>query len=332
MQKVLTFIIIVFISVYLFNGCKSNTDKGNTEKNTTQETNKYTSENKKTNKDFSGNYVSEGYDKRGEGYDWVSVSVKNINENEISVSVRSRADQKKPTCTFDTKAKKVNDSTYSTVAEGKNVIIKFTDKSIKIATEKPEDESALYFFCSGGATVAGTYNKINESLDEKQIDKTIFTKVLRLQGIGFTVSAKPKDGKVELEIYPFGLKLDNQTIKQIIDGTVTDAEVEDLNADGFPEVVVYIQTGENKKGNVYAASVLAGKSMVQISFPQVSDNPKLNKGYNGFDEFTLIENYLSQRFPIFENGNKTGKFRQIEYTLQKGENMPKFVAKNVNEF
>jgi len=332
MNKTFSLLLIVFISVLYFIGCKGNSDKDNTDQNNSKESEKQTLQNDSKVTDISGNYVSDGYDQRNEGYDWVSVSVKKLNNDEISVSIRSRADKKKPTCTFDTKAKKITDSSYSAVADGKNILITFTNKSVKIAGAKPEDENALNFFCSGGATISGTYNKINGGLDESQIDKTLFNKVLSLQNLSFSVTSTPKNGKVELEIFPIGLKLDNQTIKYTIDGTVVDAEVEDLNGDGFPEVVVFTQSGENKKGNVYAASVLGGKSMVQINFPPFSDNPKINKGYNGFDEFTLIENYLSQRFPLFENGNKTGKFRQIEYSLQKGENMPVFVVKNITEY
>lgn len=333
MRKLISFIVIAFISLYSFIGCESNSDKSNIEKDSNRKNNGQISQSDtvKSN-DLSGNYVSDSYSKRSEGYDWVAVTVKKVTGEEIFVSVRSRADLKKPTCTFDAKARKVNDSTYSTVAEGKNVIITFSGNTVKIATEKPEDEAALYFFCSGGATVAGVYSKINEALDEKQIDKTIFSKVLRLQNIGFNITTKPKDGKVELEIYPFGLKLSDQSLKQFIEGSVTDAEVEDMNSDGFPEVLVYTQTGENRKGDVIGTSVLKGNSMVQIYFPPVSDDSKINKGYNGFDEFTIIENSLSQRFPVFENGNRTGKIRQIQYKLEKGENLPKLVVKNVTEF
>jgi hypothetical protein len=35
----------------------------------------------------------------------------------------------------------------------------------------------LYFFCNGGASLAGTYKKINEELDQKQIDLTKIMKV-----------------------------------------------------------------------------------------------------------------------------------------------------------
>jgi len=218
------------------------------------------------------------------------------------------------------------------MAEGKNVIITIARDSISIATENPADEGALYFFCSGGATVAGTYYKIDEPLDEAQIDKTIFSKVLRLQDIGFNITTKPKGGQEELEIYPFGLSLDNQTVTQLIDGSVTDAEVEDLNSDGLPEVLIYIQSGENKKGTVIGCSVNNGKSMSLVYFPPVSENAEINKGYNGHDEFSIVETTLSQRFPLFENGTETGTIRQVNYKLTEGEASRKFVVTSVYEF
>jgi len=280
----------------------------------------------------SGNYVTPDYEMRGEGYDWVAVSVKQLSADVIWLSVRSRADRKKPTCTFDTKAYRTNDSTFSTVAEGKTVIIKFGAESVTIATERPEDEAALYFFCSGGATVAGTYKKMDGPLDVTQVDKTTFSKILRLQGIGFHVTSKPKAGKEELEIYPFGLSVDNRSITQLIDGSVADAEIEDLNSDGFPEVVVYTQSGENKKGSVVGCSVNNGKSMSSVHFPSVAENEKIGSGYNGYDEFSVVETYLSQRFPIFENGKETGRMRQITYKLVEGEASRRFVVANINEY
>ncbi|MGB5461355.1 MAG: hypothetical protein WBM85_15460, partial [Eudoraea sp.] len=68
--------------------------------------------------EVAGNYVSDYYQNRNEGYDWIAISVKNIGENTIGISVRSRADKKKPTCTLDTKANKVNDSLFTSAVNG----------------------------------------------------------------------------------------------------------------------------------------------------------------------------------------------------------------------
>jgi len=329
-----TVLFLILFTILFYAGCdKDSSDKKNDSKSDTSITKK-SDDTKKTvlNPDIAGNYISDGYDKRKEGYDWVSVTVKPSGENEISIMVRSRADKKKPTCTFDTKAQKINDTTYSTMADGKKILITFIKSAVTIQPEKKEDEGALAFYCSGGATVAGTYTKISEALDQEQIDKTLFSKILNLQDIGFNVTAKPKDGKVEVEIYPFGLKLDKQTITQVIDGNVIDAEVEDLDADGSPEVVIYTQSGSDKKGNVIACSVLKKNSMILCYFPPVEENDKIKTGYKGNDKFTLIERNLAQQFPVFVDGKDSGKKRQVSYTLEKGENTKVFKVKDVKDF
>lgn len=328
-----TICIFIFL-LFVFTACNKETGQNKTDGKkdssiTKQDDGKNKSE---TTLNISGSYTSDGYAKRKEGYDWVSVTVKPSGENEISVMVRSRADKKKPTCTFDTKAIKINDTTYYAMTDGKKIMISFSKTTVTIQTENRQDEAVLAFYCSGGATVAGTYTKISEALDQEQIDKTLFSKILNLQDVGFNVTAKPKDGKVEVEIYPFGLKLDKQTITQVIDGNVIDAEVEDLDADGSPEVVIYTQSGSDKKGNVIACSVLKKNSMILCYFPPVEENDKIKTGYNGNDKFTLIERNLAQQFPVFVDGKDSGKKRQVSYTLENGEGTKVFRVKDVRDF
>ena len=118
-----------------------------------------------------GNYVSEGYSKRSEGYDWVVVTVTETENNQLNISVRSRADKKKPTCTFDAVAKRVDDQVYQTQIDGKTILVEFTRGKISITTKQVEDEGILYFYCSGGATLGGTYLKIKEILDQSELGK-----------------------------------------------------------------------------------------------------------------------------------------------------------------
>lgn len=274
---------------------------------------------------LSGNYVSESYSKKNEGYDWVAVSVTEIPNNQLKIAVRSRADKKKPTCTFDAIADKVDNKTYQTQIKGQTIVFGFTDTTIRISNQKQEDEGALYFYCSGGASIGGTYTKINEELDESQIDKTKFSKVLNLQDIGFNISSIKKEGKNTLTIFTFGLKEREYNESFTIDAEeVINAEVEDLNADGSPELFIFTQSaGSGSYGNVYAFSVNNKKSMSQVYFTPTAENKTINKGYMGHDEFTLIENRLAQRFPIYKDGdtnaNPTGGTRQVSYKLIDGE-------------
>ncbi len=127
------------------------------------------------NSDYSGNYVTNSYAQRKEGFDWVSVAIKQINKDEIKVSVRSRIDIKKPSCTFDTIAKKVTETTYKSVIDGKTILFEFKEDLLSISTKNVEDKFILMYYCSGGGSLMGDYKKINEDLDQTQIDKTSFS-------------------------------------------------------------------------------------------------------------------------------------------------------------
>ena len=217
-------------------------------------------------------------------------------------------------------------------------MFEITSGQIRITTKKEEDEGLLYFYCSGGASISGSYLKINEALDESQIDKTKFSKVLNLQNVGFNISSIEKDGKNTLTIFTFGLEEREYSETFNIDGEkVINAEVEDLNSDGSPELFIYTNSaGSGSYGNVYAFSVNNKKSMSQVYFQPTAENSKINTGYMGHDEFSLVENTLGQRFPIYKKGdtnaNPTGGTRQVSYRLVEGEAMRKLEVDKITEY
>lgn len=288
--------------------------------------------------DISGYYVDENYAKKEEGLDWVSVNVLMLDSNTIKLCIRSRADKKKPTCLIDMTGYKRGEGMYQAVVDDANVNINFKGDIIMIEAENKENEKALYFYCSGGATFAGKYSRLIGTIDEIQIDKTNFTKTLRLQNIGFHVTSIINNEKNTLTIHPFGLNIDNTDI--IIDlglWTVKDAEIEDMNVDGSPELVIYTQSNvSNKEGNVIGYSVNNKKSLSMIAFVSTKENTKINQGYRGYDEFTLVEGKLSHKFPIFIDGDKddkpSGGTRQIIYKLADGEASRKFEVMTVTDF
>lgn len=285
-----------------------------------------------------GCYVDDNYSKRTEGYDWVAVSVKKHTDKTIDISVRSRADKKRPTCTFDIIAKQITETSYEALYDSIGITFKFSKNSIKITSKQPKDMDRLSFFCNGGATVAGDYKKTEEQLDCLQIDKTKYFKTLQLQSIYFNVSSIEKNNKNTLTVSAFGLKTQNYHETFNIEGqTIINAEVEDLNSDGSPELLIYtLSNGSGAYGNVYAFSVNNRKSMSQVYFQPTSENPKINQGYMGHDEFTIIENILAQRFPVYKEGdtnaNPTGGTRQISYKLVEGEAIRKLVVDKITTF
>ena len=283
---------------------------------------------------LEGSYVSEGYKERSQGYDWVAVIVEQRDDSTAHISVRSRADQKEPTCRFDADATILGHDTLRTIYEGKSILFIFADNKLNIAAQNKEDDNLLYYFCSGGASLAGEYNKIEGVPDEQQIDKREYNKVLSLQGISFDITVLGN----ELIIQPIGLTIDNTEVSHDIAGyTVTNAEIGDLNADGYPEVLVYLTSdGSGSYGSVIGYSVNNGKSMSQIFFPDVTDNPEASKGYMGHDEFAIVELSFCQRFPIYKekdtNAKPTGGTRQIQYKLKEGEANRQFVIDKILSF
>jgi hypothetical protein len=286
---------------------------------------------------FAGDYVSESYTKRSEGYDWMAVSVNQLSDSSVHIAVRSRIDKKKPSCTFDADAIKISNNQFKSNVDGKRIIYTFNKNAINIAPDKNEDKDILQYYCSGGASFSGDYKKISEPLDEKQIDHRVFIKVLTLQNIGFDVSTSGKGSIQQLTIQPFGLKIDNSKITKEIEGLVSNAEIEDLNSDGFPELLIYTTSaGSGSYGNVIGYSVNAGKSISEIYFPPISNNPKANKRYMGHDEFAIVETSLVQRFKTYKEGdtnsNPTGNIRQIHYKLKDGEASRKFIIDKIIEY
>jgi hypothetical protein len=282
---------------------------------------------------YLGNYVDGAYQKRSEGYDWVSVSIVQRTDTSVHVAVRSRADKKKPTCTFDADAVLAKPDTLKAMFEGKAILFTFKGDSLAISTQNKEDEGLLNYFCSGGGSIAATYTKIAEPIDTTQVDKTIFRKALSWNSFFFDVSLTSK----KLNIQPVGLEKDNRKVEHEIEGTVVNAEIGDLNLDTFPEVLVYITSdGSGSYGSVIGYSVNNGKSMSMINLPNIADNPKANLGYMGHDEFAIVESTFNQRFPIYKpgdtNAKPTGGMRQIQYKLKDGENMRQFVVDKILEY
>lgn len=316
-------IIPVLILISVLVSCKNNTGKDLYSNKNNEEI------------ELTGNFVTSDYKNRGEGYDWVAVKVNELTDSILQISVRSRADIKKPTCTFDAKAFKTPaKNTFKSSVEGYNIFFVFDADSLLISGETEQDNQMLGYFCSGGANLAGVYRKISEPLDTVQIDKVLFRKALNFNEFNFFIEVYDKD----LTIQPVGLTIDNQIVSHKIEGIVMNAEVGDLNIDGYPEVLVYVQSpGSGSYSSVIGYSVNNGKSMSLIAdLPSVAENPEAGNGFMGHDEFAIVESTLVQRFPIYKPGDSnakpTGGTRQIQYKLKDGEALRQFVVDQIVEY
>ena len=113
-----------------------------------------------------GDYATDGYDKRQQGYDWVGVMVRPFGEAEIDIKVRARGDIKQPSCRYDGKATLMGQDQahgviFQTVANNSVTFLQFKDGKLTIDSQ---DKMALHYFCSGGDTLAGDYQKLASEL------------------------------------------------------------------------------------------------------------------------------------------------------------------------
>lgn len=147
---------------------------------------------------------------------------------------------------------------------------------------------------------------------------------LSLQGVTFHIGSINEGSINKLTISIDGLKSKTPPIEKEIDGTITGAEIADLNSDGSPEIYIYTRSaGSGSYGNVIGISTNKMKSASDIYMPPITDDKKLSAGYQGHDEFSVIERSLGRRFPIYKRGDTNnaakGGLRQIEYKLTAGE-------------
>jgi len=161
---------------------------------------------------------------------------------------------------------------------------------------------------------------------QKQPDSNTkgFDKVLKSQGITFHVVATNEGSLNQLSIIPTGLEISNEVIKKEIDGRVTGAQIADINADGSPEIYVYVNSaGSGSYGTLVAYSANNKKSLSEIYLAPLENDKKNSVGYMGHDEFMIIENSFSRRFPVYSEGDTnakpTGGTRKLEYKLVAGE-------------
>lgn len=151
-----------------------------------------------------------------------------------------------------------------------------------------------------------------------------FDRVFELQGISFHVTCPNQGSLNQLVIVPSGLEIDNSTIQREIDGTVTAAEIADLNGDGSPEIYIYVNSaGSGSYGELVAYAANHKKSLSEIYMPPLEEDKENSDGYMGHDEFSVGENKLLRRFPVYVKGDSnaipTGGVRQLQYKLTMGE-------------
>ena len=152
---------------------------------------------------------------------------------------------------------------------------------------------------------------------------TRYDSTLKIGKAGFKIFCLNKSpDRNSLTIRPIGFKSEAREASLEIKARVLSAEIDDLNNDGFPEVVIFILEPKGNK-SLFCISSKENERMEPIFFPDITDDMRLSKGYRGQDEFKLVEGVLFRKFPIFESDTAikqpTSKVRQILYRVIPGE-------------
>lgn len=153
----------------------------------------------------------------------------------------------------------------------------------------------------------------------RKIDTT-----MKLGKAGYKISCKnANEEKNYVTLNPVGFKNTARDFGFDIKGRIIQTEVDDLNGDGFPDLVIYVQQpGPKNAVAVIGVSSMENESYQPIGFPDILDDPKLRTGYNGRDQFFLMEGTLMRRFPLFTSDSipvQTGMYRQVQYKVIKEE-------------
>jgi hypothetical protein len=151
-----------------------------------------------------------------------------------------------------------------------------------------------------------------------------FDRTLDLLGVLFRVTCANDSSVNELRIVPSGLEVDNTPVARTIEGTVAGAAAADLNADGSPEIYVFITSaGSGSYGSLVAYAANRRRSLSEVYLPPLTQEGEASRGYQGHDEFTVAGNALVRRFPVYRDGDTnarpTGGIRQLQYRLMPGE-------------
>ena len=169
----------------------------------------------------------------------------------------------------------------------------------------------------------------------RRIDTT-----MKVGKAGFRINCYNKSSeKNPITIYPVGFESEARDFSFVLKGVLIGTEVDDLNKDGFPELLLYVTSFDSlNKSSVIAISSQENKSVAPIVFPDILDDPRLRDGYKGADKYMLLEGVLMRTYPLYEkdaNGvqQPTGKMRRLMYRVAPGEQGSlKFVVARFSDF
>jgi hypothetical protein len=150
-----------------------------------------------------------------------------------------------------------------------------------------------------------------------------YDSTLKIAKVGYKVNCMNRKPDVNvLSIKPIGFKNEGGEVQREIKGRVIAAEIDDLNQDNFPDLIIYIIESSGKM-IPFTVSSKDNEYMQPILFPDITNDMQLSKGYRGKDEYELLQGELWRKFPIFDSDTAikepTNKVRKIRYKVVAGD-------------
>lgn len=150
---------------------------------------------------------------------------------------------------------------------------------------------------------------------------------MKLGKVGYRVTCFNKNlDKNTASVLPIGFDKAVREFSFEIKGRIVSAEVDDVNRDGYPDLMIYVVNNDSiPKGNVIGISSEKNENVAPIMFPDIFDDPKLRVGYKGNDSYFLMEGNLMRRFQVYPVeglpvSTKPGiLYRQIQYQVVPGD-------------
>lgn len=176
---------------------------------------------------------------------------------------------------------------------------------------------------------------VQAQVPARKIDTT-----MKVGKFGYRINCSNKSAESNvLSVKPMGFEKEVTDFSVEVRGRVPNAEVDDINRDGFPDLLLYVHLPDSlDRVNVFCIVTEGNASVAPVILPDIYDDPKNRVGYKGHDSFFLMEGYLVRRFPVYPAdgapapANGGTLYRQIQYNVVKEERGYRFRVLRSYEF
>jgi len=159
----------------------------------------------------------------------------------------------------------------------------------------------------------------NDGLDPNRDRMDDYPRKLTDGKVSFKMTESRIAGVKYVRVLPTGLAGSNEEIELTVKGDVTHAELADLDGDGHSELMFFTRArrdSRDQRGYAIGLASNSGVSMTKIQLPPVTEYGTASNGYQGGDLYMIKDNLLLHKFPIYDGGKPTGKYRTLTYQMQ----------------